>query len=257
MPAAHLLWVATIFCPWRLGIGTLRCPRRFGVRAIRYRSSETGGRRDVVGRLGLFRGRCAIGGRGRFSLRADVLSRCWCFRRGWRMGCLWCGDGFRSGRFRCGRSVWHFNVVAYIRCLYVGALSRGRLGFGGLRYWRSGGLRRILRFSGGRASPGACSARAPHRLLARLGAEDMTASRAFERRSFIRQNPFVDSVTGLTTCTLNFDHRSAPLFRQIKANTSSAFRHPKEVMPRLLARAMFTRLMRFSRVRRDARCAWR
>jgi hypothetical protein len=35
----------------------------------------------------------------------------------------------------------------------------------------------------------------------------MPATRAFERRRILRQNPFVDSIAGLTACALDLDHR--------------------------------------------------
>ena len=77
----------------------------------------------------------------------------------------------------------------------------------------SGGALRGFRCGGRVASAfGACGA-TRRRSRSRLSAEHMPAARAFERRGVLRQNPFVDSIAGLTTCALDLDHLSPHLLR--------------------------------------------
>jgi hypothetical protein len=47
-------------------------------------------------------------------------------------------------------------------------------------------------------------------LTARLGTEDVTASRTLESGSILGQHPLVDSVAGVTTGALDLDHRRNP-----------------------------------------------
>jgi len=127
----------------------------------------------------------------------------------------------------------------------------GRILTGRRRCWRRW-LRGSTARRGCRASAGVLGACAARSLLARLGVEDMAATRAFERRGLVRQNPFVDSVAGLTTCTLNFDHLRAPPHQRNNANTSLAFRHPIESASRLPMRMPSMRPLPSRSVRGDA-----
>src|ERR1700719_3011723 len=107
------------------------------------------------------------------------------------------------------------------------------------RRWSSSSVAR----RSGASAFSACGA-TRRRSRSRLSAEHMPAARAFERRRVLRQNPFVDSIAGLTTCALDLDHLSPHLLRDpYYANTGQLMRHllggrtDLKGAPRVLAKA--------------------